>query len=162
MKEVLGRVAQIVDEENEAVIHRNTWGDGLYLVFRDVRTAMRAARRIGQLFQTLDLPSLGLPDTLGIRTGAHAGPVFEGVDPVTGVWSAFGSHVTRTARIEPITPEGEVYVTEPFAARGALEVPGTRCDYVGMTPTAKGYGTERMYRLCNEVTDGAEHMAGRT
>ena len=33
-----------------------------------------------------------------------------------------GSHVSRTARIEPVTPPGEVYVTEAFAA--ALELQG--------------------------------------
>lgn len=59
-----------------------------------------------------------------------------------------GSHVSRTARIEPITPAGEVYVSEPFAA--ALVLADRRdltCDYVGHMPMAKGYGNLRMYRL---------------
>jgi hypothetical protein len=56
--------------------------------------------------------------------------------------------VSRTARIEPVTPPGAVYVTEPFAA--ALELAGRRdlaCDYVGHMPAAKDYGRLRMYRL---------------
>ena len=56
--------------------------------------------------------------------------------------------VSRTARIEPVTPPGAVYVTEPFAA--ALELaqrPELGCDYVGSMPAAKDYGRFRMYRL---------------
>ena len=59
-----------------------------------------------------------------------------------------GSHVSRAARIEPVTPPGAVYVTEPFAA--ALVLAGRRdltCDYVGHMPMAKDYGRLRMYRL---------------
>jgi len=33
----------------------------------------------------------------------------------------FGAHVSRAARIEPVTPEGCVYVTETFAAFLGLE-----------------------------------------
>jgi class 3 adenylate cyclase len=59
-----------------------------------------------------------------------------------------GAHVSRTARIEPVTPPGAVYVTEPFAALLELE-PGSGlvCSYVGHMPAAKGYGRLRMYRL---------------
>ena len=62
--------------------------------------------------------------------------------------SFMGTHISRMARIEPVTPPGAVYVTEPFAA--ALELAGCtdlRCDYVGHMPAAKDYGRLRMYRL---------------
>ena len=52
------------------------------------------------------------------------------------------------ARIEPVTPPGAVYVTEPMAA--ALALSGTHeidCDYVGMVALAKNYGEFRMYVL---------------
>ena len=73
--------------------------------------------------------------------------MFETTDPVQGVTNYFGAHVSRTARIEPVTPPGEVYVTEQFAARLALEPALFGCDYVGQVPAAKGYGTMRMYHL---------------
>jgi adenylate cyclase len=64
-----------------------------------------------------------------------------------------GSHVSRTARIEPVTPAAAVYVTEPFAAALMLEREhGFACDYVGHMPAAKDYGRLRMYRL--RRTDG--------
>ena len=65
-----------------------------------------------------------------------------------GTPSFMGSQVSRTARIEPVTPPGAVYVTEAFAA--ALELSASRdigCDYVGHMPAAKDYGRLRMYRI---------------
>jgi hypothetical protein len=59
-----------------------------------------------------------------------------------------GSHVSRTARIEPVTPEGTVYVTDAFAA--ALAVPRQPrfiCNYMGVVPAAKDYGSMRMFAL---------------
>jgi len=56
-------------------------------------------------------------------------------------------HVTRTARIEPVTPPGAVFVTEPFAAALVLENSPHACDYVGHRPAAKDFGHLRMYRL---------------
>ena len=83
-----------------------------------------------------------------MRLGVHFAPIFEGYDPVLKVTSYYGSQVSRTARIEPITPPGEIYVTEPFAATLALEAGDAfRCDYVGQVPLAKDYGSFRMYRL---------------
>ena len=56
--------------------------------------------------------------------------------------------MTRAARIEPRTPEGEVYVTDTFAASLSLEPNATAlCEYVGMVTTAKGFETIPMYRL---------------
>jgi len=52
------------------------------------------------------------------------------------------------ARLEPVTPPGAVFVTEPFAAILALEAGGEfTCRYVGRIPLAKKYGDYPMYRL---------------
>jgi len=69
-------------------------------------------------------------------------------DPVLRRRNFFGAHVSRAARIEPVTPEGCVYVTETFAAVLALyNADEFACDYVGMTEAAKHYGTMRMFLL---------------
>ena len=47
------------------------------------------------------------------------------VDPVSHKPTYWGRELTRAARIEPRTPEGEVYVTDAFAALLVLE-PGAR------------------------------------
>ncbi len=141
-------IAGILDRYGDALLARNTWGDGVFLVFRDARSAAACALDVQEEIHGLDPSELGLPLGLGLRMGGHAGPVFEVIDPVLKQPAFLGSHITRTARIEPVTPEGEVYVTEQFAALLALE-PGSdlRCEYVGHMPTAKGYGSLRMYVL---------------
>ena len=76
-------------------------------------------------------------------------------DPVLGADAFMGSHVSRTARIEPVTPPGAVYVTEAFAS--ALELCGISdvgCDYVGHMPAAKDFGRLRMYRLRRRGSTG--------
>ncbi len=96
-----------------------------------------------------------LPESLALRLSGHMGPVFSVDDPVRGSRTFAGTHISRAARVEPVTPPGAVYVTEPFAAD--LELSGSgelRCDYVGQMPTAKDYGRLRMYRLRRQVAKG--------
>jgi class 3 adenylate cyclase len=94
------------------------------------------------------LAAAGLSRDLGLRLSAHVGPVFHGLDRVTGREKFFGKEVVRTARIEPVTPPGETYVTEQFAAV-LVCVAGARyeCEYVGHQAMAKGFGECRMYSL---------------
>src|SRR5271155_5755557 len=56
--------------------------------------------------------------------------------------------LTRAARIEPRTPEGEVYVTDAFAALLSLEPAAPfATEYVGRVTTAKEFETIPMYQL---------------
>ena len=91
---------------------------------------------------------MGLPSHLALRLGAHTGPVYEAFDPILGKPAYTGAHISKTARIEPVTPAGQVYVTGPFAAQIALEG-GDRfsCEYVENIPAAKDFGLLRMYAL---------------
>jgi class 3 adenylate cyclase len=130
---------------------RNTWGDGLYLVLPDALAAARCASKLQATMRTIDAATLG--GEMGLRLAGHVGPVFECFDAVTRSRSFFGSHVTRTARIEPVTPEGEVFVTEPFAAALALATDEFVCEYVGDVPAAKGFGNLRMCVLKARVKD---------
>ena len=96
----------------------------------------------------LDFASLALPENMGLRIGIHAGPVFPTVDPVTKQPSFFGTHVTRTARVEPRTPPGEVYMTASAAALLALEpLADVAPEYVGQLQLAKDYDVRPMYVL---------------
>ncbi|HWF25690.1 MAG TPA: adenylate/guanylate cyclase domain-containing protein [Solirubrobacteraceae bacterium] len=145
---VLGAFAEVLARHADHMLYRNTWGDALYVVFSDVRRAAACALELQEAMGALDLAGARLPATLALRLGAHVGPVAPIVDPVLGVPAYMGSHVSRTARIEPVTPPAAVYVTEPFAA--ALVLSGAddlACDYVGHMPAAKDYGRLRMYRL---------------
>jgi len=145
-EQVLGAFATVLEQHADAVDYRNTWGDGLYLVLRDAPVAAEVGLALHTALAGLDMASVGLPG-LALRVGAHLGPVYPIFDPVLATPAFMGSHVSRTARIEPVAPPGDVYVTEQFAAALVLESSGFECRYVGHVPAAKDYGRLRMYRL---------------
>jgi class 3 adenylate cyclase len=152
---VLGAFAAVLRRYDEHILHRNTWGDALYVVVRDVSHAAACALELQEAISAIDLAAVGLPAHLALRLGGHVGPVFPIVDPVLRLQAYMGSHVSRTARIEPVTPPAAVYVTEPFAAALVLSGPdGLVCDYVGHMPAAKDYGRLRMYRLRRASSPG--------
>jgi hypothetical protein len=144
---VLGALGRVLARYEDRLLYANTWGDGLFLVFDDPIAAAECALDVQDAMYAIDLTVANLPETLALRLGGHFGPVFEAEDPVQHVRNFFGAHVSRTARIEPVTPPSEVYVTEAFAARLAIKPGAFLCDYVGIVPAAKGYGTMRMYHL---------------
>jgi adenylate cyclase len=146
--EVLGTLGRVLHEHGDALLWRNTWGDAIQAVFSDVAGAARCALALQHAIAGLDLPALDLPVDMGLRVAGHVGPVLQLTDPVTGGPRYWGRELTRAARIEPRTPEGEVYVTDAFAALLALEPDaGIRSDYVGRLTTAKDFETIPMYRL---------------
>ena len=145
---VFASFAEVLDRHGEVVEYSNTWGDALYAVISDAVSAAACALDLQDAVDRLDPEAVGLPADLSLRLGGHVGPIFPVTDPVLNRRSFVGSHVNRTARIEPVTPPGAVYVTSPFAA--ALELAGGHafaCDYVGQRPAAKDFGVLRMYRL---------------
>jgi len=145
---VLGACADVLERYETSLHFKNTWGDGLFLVFDDIAQAAECAFHLQEAITSIDHSAHNLPNTLGLRLGFHYGPVYVTHDPVLNRENCFGFHVSRAARIEPITPEGSVYVTEQTAAAIALADPDRyRSDYVGRQPLAKGYGSFPMYHL---------------
>jgi class 3 adenylate cyclase len=144
---VLGAFARVIEDYGSDVLLAQTWGDGLYLVFDNAGKAASCALDLQAAMAGIDLAGAGLPDYLALRIGGHLGPVYTGRDPIMRQQNFFGAHVSRAARIEPVTPEGCVYVTETLAAVLAIHNPEFVCDYVGMTEAAKHYGPMRMFLL---------------
>ena len=145
---VLAELASVIGTAWRPLRYVNTWGDALYIVFEDAGSAAHCALALQEKMAALDLAALGLPADLQLRIGGHFGPAFQGEDPVLKRSAYFGAHVSRAARIEPVTPEGCVYVTEPFAAVLALHHGGEfACEYVGVTAAAKNYGSMPMFLL---------------
>lgn len=148
VREVLGRFANVIASYGDDVLFRNTWGDGIFIVVRDAQRAATLAFDLQQAMREIDLLAVGLPADHALRLGAHFGPILRTADPVLGTANYFGAHVSRAARIEPITPEGEIFVSEQFAAQLELRGNGQfRTEYVGEVPAAKNYGRLRMYVL---------------
>jgi class 3 adenylate cyclase len=144
----LGEVAKVIAAGQVQPTFKNTWGDGLFLVFDDIVVGADFALRLRDAMQYINWAAVGLPADTNIRMGLHAGPVFPGQDLIIAQRNFFGSHVNMAARIEPITPPGAVYVSEQFAsllvARGTTDF---ACDYMGHIALAKRFGVYPIYRL---------------
>ncbi|HVC98961.1 MAG TPA: hypothetical protein VND64_35175, partial [Pirellulales bacterium] len=144
----LGLVAKILSAGPNSPLLRNTWGDGLYLVFDDVCDAGRFALELCERANGTDWAGKGLPGELAIRIALHAGPVWQCNDPVMDAPTFTGTHVSRAARIEPITPSGHVYASQAFAALAAAAgVREMAFEYVGRMPLAKDYGAFPIYHV---------------
>jgi class 3 adenylate cyclase len=144
----LGGVAQLLKSGSYSPDARNTWGDGLYFAFKGIREAGLFALDLRDFVRATNWRRKGLPEKLSIRIGLHVGPVHGFVDPITEKYTYFGGHVARTARIEPITPPGKVYASQPFAGlAAATAIEGFKCEYVGQTPLAKGFGVFPAYHV---------------
>ena len=145
---VLGAIGASLDRAGERVAFENSWGDAFFAVFDDASSAARCALDMQDEISRIDFGAAGLPGSMALRIGGHLGPVHRVEDPILHRPAYMGAHVVRAARIEPITPEGCVYVTESFAALLALEDElEFACDYVGVTEAAKQYGAMRMFLL---------------
>jgi len=135
--------------------HVEVAGDGLYMVFRDPVEAARYALELSRLAGGTNWAAHGLPATLNLRIALHSGPVHCARDPLTGGPMYTGPHTSRAARIEPITPPGQVYASSAFAAVAAAVDAPLALSYVGRMPLAKGYGALGLYHV-----RGASFAAG--
>lgn len=151
---LLGALAEVIERQARAPLFKSTWGDAIYLVYDFAVDAAACALEIQETIRNFDFAGHRLPASLSLRLGAHFGPVYAGHEPILGQTNYFGAHVSRAARIEPVTPPGCTYCTETFVA--ALEMsPESRfdCQYVGMTEGAKSYGAMRMFLLRRRPLD---------
>ena len=144
----LGAIASYNRISKYAPEHIETAGDGMYMVFEDPHAAGHYALELSELIAGRDWPAFGLPADLSMRVGLHCGPVYIGRDPITGSPMYTGIHTSRTARIEPITPPGQVYASGAFAAVAAARcMEGLRFSYIGRTQLAKQYGALALYHV---------------
>jgi class 3 adenylate cyclase len=139
-----------------------SWGDALYVAMNTASELLQYAFVLQRQFAEMDPSRYGLSKPLRLRVGLHAGPVFQGEHPLTGKPIIYGSHVSRTARIEPVTLPGQVYGSQQFVALLTAEESVRRyeadmtgdpyltwyaCDYLGNQQLAKRYGKQPVYHL---------------
>lgn len=121
VRHYLSCATEVLQALGIAPLVKNSWGDGLYFVFDTVREAGLFAVDFRDRIASTDWRELGLDRSLNVRIAAHAGPLYRIYDPIFGQWSYVGSHVTRTARLEPSTDPGKVFASLPFVALAAAE-----------------------------------------
>jgi class 3 adenylate cyclase len=151
-KHFMGKLSETLDGFGRSVLYRNSWGDAVYAILDTPEAGARCALAMQAALKSLNLRQHGFTHPLELRLAVHYGPIFRGRDFLTKSETFFGAHVTRAARIEPVTPPGEVFVTEAMAAALALSGEASvRPEYVGSTQLAKNYGSLRMYVLRPEA-----------
>ncbi len=152
VKYFLGAISELITDSPYAPEIKNTWGDALYFVFSNVRHAGLFAMDLCDLVDSKNWTEKGLPESFNLRIALHSGPVLSCVDPVIGAPTFTGTHVSLTARIEPVTPPGQVYASQAFAALSSAEnITEFTCEYVGQTTMAKEYGTFPTYRIRRKI-----------
>lgn len=123
-------------------------GGSHYFAFDDLEEAGLFALDLRDLVVRTPWGQHGLPADLNVRIVLHAGPVFAFEDPVLQRLTCIGAHVSRTARLNPITPHGQVYVSQEFAALcGAEGISGVSFEFLGRLPTARLFEDAPLYRL---------------
>ncbi len=148
IREFMGPIAALASRTKPAPTYQNTWGDGLFFAFREADSAAYFALSLAGSLTGRDWKAAGLPADMSLRIALHAGPVYRFKDKITRQMNYIGWHVNRAARIEPVTPPGQIYASHAFAALATLQAPEQfRFDYVGKIPLAKDFGEFPMYRL---------------
>jgi len=141
-------VAVITDRHADGLLTKRTAGDGLFLVFRNLTTALTVAVELRDGIAATDWARHDLPPGLSARISLDAGPCFSFQDPVIGRTDFCGDYVNRAARIEPITPPGHIYASETFAALArAADVPDVTFEYAGQIALPKNYGIIPLYHV---------------
>lgn len=150
--EVMVRAAGSLATYGDVIRLGNTWGDAIFAIFQTAPNAAAAALDLCEELAKVDCKALGVREGTAMRIALHYGPTYSGYDPVSRRTNYYGTEVSRAARIEPVTPSGSVYVTEPFAAVLEMEKDHPfRCNYVGKIALPKNYGIYPLYRLMRDA-----------
>ncbi|MEW6159578.1 MAG: adenylate/guanylate cyclase domain-containing protein [Verrucomicrobiota bacterium] len=138
-------------KEVEGLKDLNSWGDAIFAVSETADALLPFAAKIRDLFAEDNLKKHGLPPNLRCRIALHAGKVVELSHdaikdrrrslPPTGY---AGQTVNLCARAEPVTPPGEIYVTDAFKSILLGKQEGDFSE-VGKLELAKGFGQRTLY-----------------
>lgn len=126
----------------------NTWGDAIFFVGKDAKQATQFAFMLRDMVLKTNWEEKNLPFNLNIIIALHAGPVFIGYDPVLKSTNAYGTHVNRTARIEPVTVAGQIFASEQYTANLIVETDNKyEFEYVGNLELPKAFGNQELYNI---------------
>lgn len=148
----LSRIGETIEKNSDGILSRRTQGDGLFLVFKDIETAIKVAQGLRQVIKTTDWSEYNLPNDLQMRISLDAGPTYSYIDPIVNKLEFCGDYVVRAARMEPVTPPGEIFVSDTFVAMAyssAIEI--ANFDYAGQVPLPKNYGVVPAYHLSGKL-----------
>jgi adenylate cyclase len=144
---VMRPVSEVLDDHQEGRLYDNSWGDAIIAIFDRVSLAAHFSLDLQERLADVPFAALGMPPTLRPRVAGDFGHTWQGYDFVKKEITYYGLHVTRAARLEPVTPPGAIYVTQSFATAAVADDPSLSCEYVGDLVTPKNFGVLSAYRL---------------
>lgn len=175
LAEAQQRVAASVD----APMLVDTWGDAVHAVTERAHHLADWTMALTRAVAEIDYEAFGLRRRPQFRMSLHVGPVFVGIQPLTGRGTVFGHHVSRGARIEPIVAPGAVCASASFIAAlkaemdeqadatrqaGGRYTPRYEMRYLGHKILPKNFGSEELFQVIDPDADSpimqAEHSAG--
>lgn len=127
----------------------NTWGDAIVAVYDSGKIAVDFSFAYRNFFRRLDYDKLRI-SKLVPRIAAHFGEFELFDDPLLTRKNMLGTNINTTARIEPVTRAGEIFVTKQF--KEAIEqlpekVENINFGELGNVKLAKNFGEKEIYRL---------------
>jgi class 3 adenylate cyclase len=140
-RSIMKPVASLIEDSGDAILEYNTWGDGLFVVFRTASAGCQFALRLRDQFRQ-DYRRSGMAVNVNVRCALHLGEMacHENLLP-GGRAFIVGDDVTFTARIEPIVRPGEIWATTVVAAALERDVgEDIKFDHLGAAKLAKDYG----------------------
>lgn len=144
----MGEMAAVLNEYDNRIIGRKTQGDSLFLVFKDLQACVQSARALREKTADIDWTSFGLSTQLTMRISLDAGPCYSYTDPITSQLDFCGDYIVRAARLEPVTPPGNIYASETFVAVAkALGIIDIKFNYAGQVELPKGYGRMQAFHV---------------
>lgn len=147
VKKVMPRIAEALRGSGAVVM--NTWGDGIFAVFKTADVAANYALALRDVVANWDWSMEGIHnDDFGLRVALHNAHLLINEDPITQQMNAYGTHVNKAARLEPLALPNQVFATEEFIV--ALQGHGSRTykwDSLGELTLAKDFGVSTVYHL---------------
>ncbi len=144
----MGEMAAVLTTYDDGILGRKTQGDSLFLVFRNLWDCVQCARALREKTLRIDWTGYGLSSQLTMRISLDAGPCYSYTDPITNLLDFCGDYVVRAARLEPVTPPGNIYASETFVAVArALGISDVPFDYAGQVELPKGYGRMQAFHV---------------
>lgn len=138
--------SKLNDELQQTFIH-NTWGDGILAIFTDGDAAIRMMLKYRKFFQDYQITE---DIKLIPRIAGHYGEMHIYTDPFLGNMNAIGRDINKTARIEPITRPGEIFVTKSFIDQvkdSPMVNTHIQYDPLGVRTLFKNGGKEELYLI---------------
>ena len=154
-QELYPELAKVIGPYSEHAVVWNTWGDAIISVFENGKDAVDMALSYKEFFKNYNFNKINL-NVLLPRIAGHFGQFDIFADPILGRKNILGTNINTTARIEPVTRAGEIYVTEQF--KYAIEqlpepIGYAKFNLLGNISLAKSYGDREIYRLYNDTID---------